>query len=62
MLEKAELDYEARLDKLQCPKCKAVQSWDQFKKKTRECQASGCQGLKIRFEKLNISSGDFLLI
>lgn len=42
-------DYEARLDKLACPKCKKVQSFDEFNEKQREC------GLcKERFAKVNV--------
>ena len=33
-----EADYEARLDKLICPKCKKEQSYDEYKSKVRECR------------------------
>ena len=33
-----EADYEAKLDKLVCPKCKKEQSYDEYKNKVRECK------------------------
>ena len=33
-----EADYDAKLDKLVCPKCKKEQSYDEFSKKIRECR------------------------
>ena len=45
-------DYEARLDKLICPSCRKPQSFDEFFEKKRNC--SQC---KLKFEKLNVTSG-----
>jgi transcription initiation factor IIE alpha subunit len=43
-------DYEARLDRLQCPKCHKYQSFDEFLEKRRICGA--CQE---RYVKLHVS-------
>lgn len=47
-----EEDYNARLDKLQCPKCRKHQSFDEFVSMKRVCGV--CQE---RFVKLNVSKG-----
>jgi protein-arginine kinase activator protein McsA len=43
-------DYEARLDRLQCPKCYKYQSFDEFMDKRRIC--GPCQE---RYVKLHVS-------
>ena len=50
LLESMKEDYEARLDRLQCPKCRKYQSFDEFLEKRRIC--GPCQQ---RFTKLHIS-------
>lgn len=45
-------DYDAKLDKLQCPKCLKPQSFDEHFENRRVCTA--CH---VKFEKLNVSSG-----
>lgn len=45
-------DYEAKLDKLSCPKCKREQSFDEFYEKRRTC--TRC---KERFRQIHVSSG-----
>ena len=47
--EAAKEDYEASLDKLQCPSCKKYQSFDEYIEKRRSC--GQC---KERYQKLNI--------
>lgn len=47
----AELDYDAKLDKLACPKCKREQSYDEYSEKKRVCGQCG-----IRFAQLHISN------
>lgn len=48
-LETEKQDYEARLDKLQCPKCRKYQSFDEYYEKRRSC--TNC---KERYVKLNV--------
>jgi hypothetical protein len=55
-LDAMQQDYEARLDKLQCPKCLKNQSFDEYFEKRRIC--TFCN---VKFEKLNISSGTSFL-
>lgn len=50
VLEGMKEDYEARLDRLQCPKCLKYQSFDEWYEKRRIC--GPCQQ---RFVKLNVS-------
>jgi hypothetical protein len=50
VLEGLKEDYEARLDRLQCPKCRKYQSFDEFLEKRRTC--GPCQQ---RFVKLHVS-------
>mmetsp|Transcript_9466 Transcript_9466/g.14257 ORF Transcript_9466/g.14257 Transcript_9466/m.14257 type:complete len:400 (-) Transcript_9466:28-1227(-) len=45
-------DYDARLDKLQCPKCRKFQSFDEYMERRRYC--GGCQE---RYTKLHVSKG-----
>jgi hypothetical protein len=52
LLNAQEEDYNARLDKLQCPKCRKHQSFDEFLSMKRLCGM--CQE---RFVKLNVSKG-----
>lgn len=52
MLDAQKEDYEARLDKLQCPKCRKYQSFDEFVDKRRHCGAC-----KERYTKLHVSKG-----
>lgn len=51
-LDQMMADYDASLNKLQCPVCKKPQSFDEFIEKKRSC--GKC---KKRFEKLNVTSG-----
>ncbi len=50
VLEAMKEDYEARLDRLQCPKCKKYQSFDEYMDKRRVC--GPC---RERFVKLHVS-------
>jgi transcription initiation factor IIE alpha subunit len=50
VLEGLKEDYEARMDRLQCPKCRKYQSFDEFMEKRRIC--GPCQE---RFVKLHVS-------
>lgn len=54
--EHLKADYEAKLDKLACPKCKKVQSFDEYFEKKRMC--TRC---KERFRQVNVSSGGSML-
>lgn len=45
-------DYDAKLDKLQCPKCHRAQTFDEHCENRRVC--TSC---KAKFEKLNVTSG-----
>ncbi len=49
VLDQMEADYEARLDKLVCPKCEKPQSFKSFFEHKRECL-----NCKVRFEKKSI--------
>ncbi len=54
--DQAEMDYEASHDKLGCPQCKRLQSFDEFWEKKRMCQVCN-----VRYVKVNVSSGAALL-
>eukprot|EP01039_Chlorochromonas_danica_P001973 gene1973-2153_t len=45
-------DYDAKLDKLQCPQCLKPQSFDEHLENRRFCSACNC-----KFEKINVTSG-----
>lgn len=47
-------DYEASLDKLQCPKCRKYQSFDEYVEKRRVC--GQCQERYVRLNVVNMNS------
>jgi len=52
--ESAKEDYEASLDKLQCPKCRKYQSFDEYVEKRRSC--GPCQERYVRLNVANMNS------
>lgn len=52
LLAAQEKDYEAKLDKLQCPQCKKYQSFSEYLERRRFCGAC-----KERYVKLHVSKG-----
>ncbi|RYH14014.1 hypothetical protein EON65_34320 [archaeon] len=51
-MDALQADYEARIDKLQCPRCLRPQSFDEFFEKRRTCTLCS-----VKFEKLRVTSG-----
>lgn len=58
LLEALEKDYEYSHDKLQCPKCKKEQSFDEFQKKKRTCSQCSTAENPCKFQKLKITTGE----
>lgn len=51
LIEAEKADYEAKLDKLACPKCRKTQTFDEYYEKIRSCRAC-----KEKFTQLNVSN------